>query len=51
MTPRLLLAVSERRVIVLLPEPRECACGRAARVFINRCGRSRCVACDVEDGA
>lgn len=51
MTTRLLFAVSERGVIVFLPEPRECACGRAAMVVINRAGRSRCVACDAEDGA
>lgn len=51
MMPRLLIAVSERGAIVLLPEPRECACGRAAMIVFNRAGRSRCVACDAEDGA
>lgn len=50
-TARSLFVVSERGVIVFLPEPRECACGRAAMVIINRCGRSRCVACDTEDEA
>ncbi len=34
------------RTLILLPKAAKCGCGRAAVMFVNRAGRSRCVSCD-----
>lgn len=37
-----------RGFVAVLPNGLECACGRLAMIVVNRDGKTRCVACDLE---
>lgn len=42
--------VGDGAVLAFLPAPMPCRCGRAAMIFVNRLGVSRCIRCDEEAG-
>lgn len=44
--PEPIMATGQGYATLLLPEARECGCGRMVMLVVNRDGKTRCVCCD-----
>lgn len=44
--PEPIMATGSGYATILLPEARECGCGRMVMLVVNRDGKTRCVCCD-----